>query len=367
MRKTDEWTKQPLSRALGTLPDGVTEIYCHPAMPDNDALTPSMTDYRHADELAALVAARGCRNERHGPPARRLSRRVPGRGVSRQAGVPRPMTAALRWLAWARWPLAIGLLSVFAVHEGFADVLCGIPQAGITMLWLVPFHALPLLLDACGWRVLLGRLAPLPVLWWIATVRESVSRLLPAAGVGGELVGIRLAYWYVADVNRVSASVIVEVLVTVVVQYAFSALGLLLLVATTHAFAGVQLIGLALLLSLPVPIVFFILVRRGGLFQALERHAARWLGPSRGFLSKLDGAWLDREIDALMQRPGLLTCAFAWQLGGYMLGALEVYWALAFFGHPVSITSALAVEALTQAVRHAAFFMPVGLGVAMTA
>jgi len=273
------------------------------------------------------------------------------------------MTAALRWLAWARWPAAIGLLTVFAVQEGFADVLRGIPQAGVTMLWLVPFHALPLLLDACGWRVLLGRLVPLRVLWGIATVRESVSRLLPAAGVGGELVGIRLAHWYIVDINRVSASVIVEVLVTVVVQYAFSALGLLLLVATTQAFAGVRLIGLALLLSLPVPVVFFILIRRGGLFQALEKLAARWLGSSHRMLSKLDGVRLDREIDMLMRHPGLLASAFAWQLGGYMLGALEVYWALAFFGHPVSVASALAVEALTQAVRHAAFFMPAGLGV----
>ena len=273
------------------------------------------------------------------------------------------MTAALRWLAWARWPAAIGLLIVFAVREGFGDVLRGVPQAGVTMLWLVPFHALPLLLDACGWRVLLGRVAPLGVLWWIATVRESVSRLLPAAGVGGELVGIRLAHWYIADINRVSASVIVEVLVTVVVQYAFSALGLFLLVASTQAFAGVRLIGLALLLSLPVPVVFFILVRRGGLFQALEKQAARWLGSSHRLLSKLDGVRLDREIDLLMRRPALLACAFAWQLGGYMLGALEVYWALAFFGHPVSVASALAVEALTQAVRHAAFFMPAGLGV----
>ena len=200
------------------------------------------------------------------------------------------MTAVLRWLAWARWPLAVGILGAFAMHEGFADVLRGIPQAGVTMLWLVPFHALPLLLDACGWRLLLGRLAPLRVLWWIAAVRESVSRLLPAAGVGGELVGIRLANWYITDINRVSASVIVEVLVTIVVQYAFSALGLLLLVATTQAFAGVRLIGLALLLSLPIPIVFFILVRRGGLFQALEKHAARWLGSSHRLLSKLDGA-----------------------------------------------------------------------------
>src|SRR5260370_13657942 len=158
------------------------------------------------------------------------------------------------------------------------------------MLWLVPFHALPLLLDACGWRLLLGRLAPLRVLWWIAAVRESVSRLLPAAGVGGELVGIRLADWYVADINRVSASVIVEVLVTIVVQYAFSALGLLLLVATTQAFAGVRLIGLALLLSLPIPIVFFILVRRVGLFQATERGPASRLATLSRSVSTVGGA-----------------------------------------------------------------------------
>jgi len=45
-------------KALGTLPDGVNEIYCHPATPGDAALTPSMTDYRHADELAALLSPR---------------------------------------------------------------------------------------------------------------------------------------------------------------------------------------------------------------------------------------------------------------------------------------------------------------------
>src|SRR5260370_4611774 len=179
------------------------------------------------------------------------------------------------------------------------------------MLWLVPFHALPLLLDACGWRLLLGRLAPLRVLWWIAAVRESVSRLLPAAGVGGELGGIRLANWYMTDINRVSASVIVEVLVTIVVQYAFSALGLLLLVATTQAFAGVRLIGLALLLSLPIPIVFFILVRRGGVFQALERDAARRRGTAPRVVAEPGGAPPDPGIDPPMRRPRLPASAVA--------------------------------------------------------
>jgi len=45
-------------KALANLPDGVSEIYCHPAIPGDGPLTPSMTDYRHADELAALLSPR---------------------------------------------------------------------------------------------------------------------------------------------------------------------------------------------------------------------------------------------------------------------------------------------------------------------
>jgi len=43
---------------LGRLPQGVTEIYLHPAIRTRDPLTPSMHNYRHADELAALLSPR---------------------------------------------------------------------------------------------------------------------------------------------------------------------------------------------------------------------------------------------------------------------------------------------------------------------
>jgi hypothetical protein len=43
---------------LGRLPEGVTEIYLHPAIQTRDPLTPSMQQYRHADELAALLSPR---------------------------------------------------------------------------------------------------------------------------------------------------------------------------------------------------------------------------------------------------------------------------------------------------------------------
>src|ERR1700692_66898 len=45
-------------KALATLPAGVNEIYCHPAVLGNGPITPSMADYAHADELAALVSPR---------------------------------------------------------------------------------------------------------------------------------------------------------------------------------------------------------------------------------------------------------------------------------------------------------------------
>lgn len=267
-----------------------------------------------------------------------------------------------KWLKWAGWPIGISILIALVVRNGAGDVLHVIGQAGFALLWLVPFHALPLLLDAYAWRILLGARAPLAFLWWVATVREAVSRLLPVVGVGGEIVGIRLARWRVGDASRVSASVIVEVLVTIAVQYAFSALGVVLILASTGG-SGAKTIGLALLLSLPLPILAVALLRRGGVFHAIERYAARALGRGHRLLQGIDGKRLDAEIDALMYRTGILFRAFVWQFAGYLLGALETYWALAMLGHPVSVGGAVAIEALTQAVRHAAFMVPGGLGV----
>jgi ceramide glucosyltransferase len=47
-----------LLRALRRLPRGITEVYFHPATVSGAAIAPSMPDYRHADELAALRSPR---------------------------------------------------------------------------------------------------------------------------------------------------------------------------------------------------------------------------------------------------------------------------------------------------------------------
>ena len=43
---------------LARLPAGVTEIYLHPAAHSATPITPTMSHYRHTDELAALLSAR---------------------------------------------------------------------------------------------------------------------------------------------------------------------------------------------------------------------------------------------------------------------------------------------------------------------
>jgi hopanoid biosynthesis associated protein HpnK len=43
---------------LGKLPEGITEVYLHPAIQTQDPLTPAMQTYQHANELAALLSPR---------------------------------------------------------------------------------------------------------------------------------------------------------------------------------------------------------------------------------------------------------------------------------------------------------------------
>jgi hopanoid biosynthesis associated protein HpnK len=51
---TGRMDEAALLAVLAQQPDGVLEIYCHPASPGTGELTSSMRGYRHADELAAL-------------------------------------------------------------------------------------------------------------------------------------------------------------------------------------------------------------------------------------------------------------------------------------------------------------------------
>jgi putative membrane protein len=263
----------------------------------------------------------------------------------------------------------VGLLVLIAlvVRQGAADVARVVAQAGWPLLLLLPLHALPLLLDAQGWRTLLraalpNECAPLPFLWWVASVREAVNRLLPTASVGGELVGIRLAKLRFHDTSAIAASIVTEVMVTMFSYYIFTVMGILALLtaiqATSHGWAIIA----GLLLSLAGPILFALALHHGAIFARLGGLAKSIFGASLPGNAE-DGAKLDAHIKSLVRRPSVLLATMGWQVSGLITGTAEVWLALHLLGHPVDLWQALFIEALTQAARQMAFFVPAGLGV----
>lgn len=257
---------------------------------------------------------------------------------------------------------------VLVVRQDWAAIRQAFDHAGWALLWLLPFHALPLLLDVLGWRLLLApsdpqRRAGVPFLFWVATIREACNRLLPVANIGGEIVGIRLVKWRGLPGTPVAASVIMELLLTLVSQYLFAALGILLLIGLTQHIGTLNSILGALVASLPLPIGLIYLVRHGQVFLRLESLAEKMLGGPSRLTELLDGAALDHEVRKLYARPLRLACACMWQFSGFVVGSFETWLALQLLGYPISVWDAIAIEAVTQLMRHLIFFVPAGLGV----
>jgi len=274
----------------------------------------------------------------------------------------------MKRLAWLAALGGLGLLVALVLAQGWDGILGAFERAGWALLLVVPVRLLTLALDARAWRLLLDPFDPARAagplfLLWVASVREGVNRLLPVAGVGGEVVGVRLARLRIPDTTMLTASVIVEVLMTIAVLYLFCGLGVVLMARLAAGLGQVWIVAASLLLSLPFPLLAWWLLRHGAPFQRLERWAERLLGPETRIALHLDGERLDAGIRRLFAERGLLLRAGSLSLLSYVLGSFETWLALTLLGHPVGLQAALAIEALTQATRHAGFLVPAGLGV----
>src|SRR6476646_3311174 len=102
--------------------------------------------------------------------------------------------------------------------------------------WLVPitlYHLIPVYFDAVSWRELFpasGRPGRLSFLW-MRWIRESVSTLLPVAGVGGDVVGARLVHQRGVSGTQATASMVVDITVGTGTQLVFVIAGVALLAA----------------------------------------------------------------------------------------------------------------------------------------
>jgi putative membrane protein len=271
----------------------------------------------------------------------------------------------LKLAAYIGGLLGLGLLIFLIVRTDLPAMLQTFAVGGWKLLCLVPYRALYLFLYTIGWFNLLRpydseRRAGLGYLFWVTSVREAVDRVLPVASVGGGVAGVRLLRWRGIAPAPAGATVIVEILLTLIVMYLFTALGLLLLIDINAAGLQYRRFILGFVLSLPVPVLTVLLLRYGSIFERFHGMLRSLVGASA--MSE-GGAALDHELRACLRRVGTLLGASSLQFIALISGAFEVWFALRLFGHPIGVAGALMLESLTQAVRHLAFVVPAGLGV----
>ncbi|MDD3759614.1 MAG: lysylphosphatidylglycerol synthase domain-containing protein [Acidithiobacillus sp.] len=264
--------------------------------------------------------------------------------------------------------LSLGLLfTVWLVwHEGARGIFSILQQSSWLIWLLLPAHALVIALDAMSWRWLLasvpGRPA-LPRLTWLALLREAVNGLLPVARVGGEFVGIRLLARMGVSLVQAAASVVVEVSLTLLSQFLFVLLGVVLLLDRAGGVKLLWEIFYAMLGALPVLALLFWLQGRVGLFHMLHTVLGRVSG-GRDFSVLIgDPRQLDAEILLIYRRRWTLLWANFWQLAGLFAGAGEVWLSFLLLHRPIPVSAAVLLESLGQALRSVAFFMPSALGV----
>jgi putative membrane protein len=259
----------------------------------------------------------------------------------------------------------LGLLMTLFIHADFAAMLSTLESAGWTLLWLIPYRALYFLLYAVGWLYLLlpydgESRAGLGYLFWVTTVREAIDRLLPVASVGGGVVGVRLLRWRGLAAGPAGASVIVEIVLTLIVLYVFTAAGIVLLIEFNGTGQEYRRLLLTFLFTLPVPGATVLLLRYGSVFERLQR----FLRPLIGEAAMSEAAVsLDRELRASLHRGWTLLIVGTLQFAALVSGSFEIWFAMRLFGHPVDARTALVLESMTQAARHLAFVVPAGLGV----
>jgi glycosyltransferase 2 family protein len=236
-------------------------------------------------------------------------------------------------------------------------------SAGLGLIAAALFHAVPMLLNARAWQVILPRgtrprIGAMALAIW---VRESVNGLLPVGRIGGEVVSYRLLRAWGVRRAPAAASLLVDMALALLSQLAFALIGLGLLVAASGAGGLARQLALGLVLMVPLGIAF-ILVQRAGIFETVSRILNKLAA------GRLDGAIrhslrIDRAVRTMYQRRSAVVACFLWQLIAWIAGAGEMWLAMYFLGHSLSVLQAIALEALIQAVSSAAFVVPAAIGV----
>jgi uncharacterized protein (TIRG00374 family) len=264
-------------------------------------------------------------------------------------------------------PLAIlmgGLILVWLVWEiGVEAILAQLRQ----LSWRLPLILLPQavtnLFKTASWRAAFpGEHPRFGLLFSVRLAGEAVNETTPTATMGGDALKAFL-------LARLRGGVpLAEGLVSVLVAKAtlVAALGAFIAVAGGLAWVLADVPGS--MLTLLALLALYMAASTAGFMWAQLRalrlggRALTWIG--LGERAAAVAGRLDTDLRRFYRdQPGRAMASFAHGLVGWGIGAFETWLMLALLGAPVSLMTALVIEAGAAGVRAVGFLIPGSLGV----
>src|SRR5437763_3017629 len=275
--------------------------------------------------------------------------------------VPSRIRLTFYFLAFAGAALFVGLL----IREGAPQVGKAIASAGWAILAVIAYHlCVPVFLDALAWWVLFPKIdrPPLPRIFWVRWIGESVSTLVPSAAVGGDIVRARLAAISGAPVPVAAGTVLVDLTLGVFTQAAFTLLGVVLLVQSTgrKSFIGPTVIGTLVGVA---AVSGFYFAQRLGMFRFLARMIAKLANSPEWHSLVQSGETLDKTIRSLYARRHAVIACCGWTILSLVLNSGEILIELWRLNLHATVANAIILQSMALTIRSVAFPVPGGLGV----
>jgi putative membrane protein len=256
------------------------------------------------------------------------------------------------------------LFTVLLVRQGATDVVHAVAAAGWWLVVIAGFHLVPLFLDSLEWWILFPKQDNLRLrtIYWVRWVGESISNLVPVAQVGGDIVRARLAVLSGAPISLATATVLVDITVSVFVQTFFTLLGLSLLILATGrtnlmapALAGAPLAIAA--------VAGFYSVQRLGMFRLFGAMVSCFVDDPQWQSLAGKGGEIDQTLRKVYARGRAVAACCGITMLSFVIGSVEVWIGLYALGVPASFDKALILESVGQGVQTALCLIPGALGV----
>ncbi len=233
----------------------------------------------------------------------------------------------------------------------------------ILVIYFVAF-----LLDSIAWAITMVK-TPLKFglvrqTFNVRLIGEALNNTLPVGGVGGEPVkAFLMKSHYGLEYSDGTASLILAKTINMISLCIFMFLGFLIVIFSETLpmyFKQVSLVGLSITCVLTGLLV---IAQRTNTILNFINSATGLIGPIRAYKAinfvETCGNIL---LDFYKSHLGRLYVAVTLALANWFLGVIEVYYAMAFLGVPVTLSEAYVIESVAQMVRMGTFFIPMSIG-----